>query len=105
LAAGNNSQQYGKNPHSWVDPLGLTAGKAVMRHYQTTPPTKTGRYTIEVTETVTASKIHTHLVHSPDKTSTKALNERREQMMSEDEVLHTHEIPLKDATAAQLPPT
>ena len=81
-------------------PLGLAPGKAIVRHYQTNPPTPTGHYTVEVVEVVTASRVHTHQVPSESGGTTVA-NERREKWMSDDTLLHSTEFPVKNATAAQ----
>jgi len=97
LAGGLNLQQYAINPLQWIDPLGLTSGKAIIRHYDT--GFRTGHYTVETHQG--ARKIHTHQVTIDEQKNTTIIDEKKYNQMGSDPVIREVEIDLPDAAAAQ----
>ncbi|WP_232434737.1 RHS repeat-associated core domain-containing protein [Burkholderia ubonensis] len=103
LLGGVNQYRYVLAPTSWVDPLGLSedpccacGGKAIIRHYDTN--SATGHYTVEVESGYMS--VHTHQVTDKDAGTTTIVNEKRSRYMTGAPILHTAEVPLRDAKAA-----
>jgi RHS repeat-associated protein len=97
LAGGINLHQYAPNPLQWVDPLGLTSGKAVITHYDT--GSRTGHYTVETHQG--ERKVHTHQVITDGNKNTTIIDEKKHNLMGADPIARRVEIPLPDAAAAQ----
>ncbi|WP_332455570.1 RHS repeat-associated core domain-containing protein [Burkholderia ubonensis] len=103
LLGGVNQYRYVLAPTSWVDPLGLSedpccacGGNAIIRHYDTN--SATGHYTVEVESGYMS--VHTHQVTDKDAGTTTIVNEKRSRYMTGAPILHTAEVPLRDAKAA-----
>ena len=97
LQGGLNLHAYAPNPVQYLDPLGLTSGKAVVRHYDT--GSRTGHYTVETHQG--ARKIHTHQISFEDTNGTTIVDEKAYRLMDNTPVAREVEIPLPDAASAQ----
>ena len=97
LRGGLNLHQYAPNPLLWVDPLGLTSGKAIIRHYDT--GSRTGHCTVETHQG--ERKIHTHQVQIDEDRNTTIIDEKKYEQMSGDPIARQVEVELPDAAAAQ----